>query len=515
MPTWFVKQGKYTKKYHVDYEREGGLIVFTKSPFHVKDEIKCMRGARWDMEEKKWTADDHARNWFQIRALEGHNVYEHFEQPIAQHDGIRPEMSGDYQFQADAVNTLLTRRYQILWADTGTGKTIIASETRRMLGNPRALWVGPLSSRDAIFKDWEKWGYEPMEFCHFDMMHKWSGETPQVLIVDESHKLKHDSSLRSQALQRIADNVRSTYGWDGIVVLLSGTPATKAPDNWYAQAEIAWPGFLREGSTDAFRKRYGVFEPVPAEVAGVPTEQLVGWKEDEVEQLQHRLSGLVTRVRKQDVLNLPPIKYIKVNLEMSGELKAVARAIANTTASGGSLAQKLRQLSDGFQYLEDDTAYEIPTPKEDALKLWTLGQHRVIVSACYQASIDRCVRVLQEAGFSVIQCDGRKFAALDAPFVKPLDHWASHPGPVAWVANPQSGGTSFTLVEASRIVIWSNDFFPDARIQMIDRLHRIGQTKEVEVVDLLHGPGDAKILDTLRENRRIELLSHSELLEGF
>lgn len=518
MADWFVKKGKYLKKFRVEYERRDGLIVFTKSSFNIKDEIKCMRGAQWVHDKKQWIAEDHQRNWFQIRALEGGNVYEHFEQPIITHPGIREECLGDFSYQADSINNILTRHFQIIWGDAGVGKTLITAEVMRLSGFSNWLWVGPLSSRDSVMWDWEKWGYEPPTFINFDRLHQ-IDFVPQGVIFDESHKLKHPGSLRSTAAQEIADAARAEYGWDAYVLCLTGTPATKSPANWYAQSEIVWPGFLREGCVDAFSKRYGIFEDVAAEIAGVPTQKLVGWDEDEVAKLEGRLEGQVYRIKKEIALsNLPEIEYTRVNLPMTDDLKAVAKAIGNTTPTGSQLAQKLRQLADGFQYIEKGDkkeAYEIPCPKEDKLREWSKGQNRILVSAGYTASVDRCIRILQEEGFAVIRCDGKKFACLHDQKMPPLKFWAEHDGPVAFVANPQSGGTSFTLVEANRVIIYSNDFHPDARIQVINRLHRPGQTKNVEVIDLLHGPSDYRILDTLQDNRRIELLSHGELLEGF
>ena len=100
---------------------------------------------------------------------------------------------------------------------------------------------------------------------------------------------------------------------------------------------------------------------------------------------------------------------------------------------------------------------------------------------------------------------------------EPLDYWANmnHPR-VAFVANPESGGMSLTLVEARTAVYWSNSWKPEYRIQSEDRIHRIGMdlNKGCLIVDLIHLPSDERVLDVIRENRKLELMTMGELMAG-
>lgn len=57
----------------------------------------------------------------------------------------------------------------------------------------------------------------------------------------------------------------------------------------------------------------------------------------------------------------------------------------------------------------------------------------------------------------------------------------------------RAGGLGINLTSASKVIIYDSDFNPHVDIQAIDRCHRIGQTKEVEVFRLV-----AK--DTIEEN---------------
>jgi SNF2 family DNA or RNA helicase len=80
--------------------------------------------------------------------------------------------------------------------------------------------------------------------------------------------------------------------------------------------------------------------------------------------------------------------------------------------------------------------------------------------------------------------------------------------------HPESGGTGLTLTEAYMIVVYSNDFKPENRIQMVNRIHRPGMTRGAVIVDLVHLGTDRKVLNTLQDNHRLEKLSLGELQES-
>jgi hypothetical protein len=63
-------------------------------------------------------------------------------------------------------------------------------------------------------------------------------------------------------------------------------------------------------------------------------------------------------------------------------------------------------------------------------------------------------------------------------------------------------------------VYWSNTWKPDSRTQSEDRIHRIGAdlNKGVLIVDLIHLPSDERVINVLRENRRLELLTMGEVM---
>lgn len=165
---------------------------------------------------------------------------------------------------------------------------------------------------------------------------------------------------------------------------------------------------------------------------------------------------------------------------------------------------------------------EVPCPKDKALRMLLEECEetgRIVVFAGFTGSVDRVVNLCRKAGWSVVRCDGRGFevTAHEAEVltdVEPLDYWADVSGNprVAFVAHPESGGMSLTLVESRLAVFWSNSFKPEYRSQAEDRIHRKGMDENLgcTIVDLIHLPSDERVLTVIQENRRLELMTMGE-----
>ena len=169
-------------------------------------------------------------------------------------------------------------------------------------------------------------------------------------------------------------------------------------------------------------------------------------------------------------------------------------------------------------------AREVPCPKDAALKM-LLDENeetgRIVTFAGFTGSVDRVVKLCLSQKWNVVRCDQGVFQVLthdgEGVSEEPLDYWANMDHPrVAFCANPESGGMSLTLVEARTAVYWSNSWKPEYRVQSEDRIHRIGMdlNKGCLIVDLIHLPSDERVLQVIRENRKLELMTLGELMAG-
>jgi SNF2 family DNA or RNA helicase len=415
-------------------------IEFTTSPFALKGEIKAMQGARWagydELNPKKvWTIDNCHRNWFQLKYLMGLDTYEWFDRPLVEHtfrDFELTDSEGNTTLvqprahQKLMTNTGLTYHYQVWGAEMGTGKTLAAICLMEMSAINLWFWLGPLKSLENIEREWKKWklplkwakpangneiidvvraGEHNVILTTYERLVKFmegrkpDDPIPGGLIGDESSRLKSPNTQRSKAAQDLADLIRSEYGMDGYVILMSGTPSPKSPLDWWKQCEIAYPGFLKEGSIKALEQRLAFL--VKQQYADGMFDKRVGWKDNEkkcetcgetkengphlfdpdtntqvhsfraskneVAYMYDRLHGLATIIHKKDVLDLPEKVYEVDYCDVSPSTMRVARTLAKSAPNTITGITWLRELSDGFMYKDiPDGHMRCPTCHESA-----------------------------------------------------------------------------------------------------------------------------------------------------
>lgn len=511
------------------------------------------------------------------------------------------------------------------------GKSLSAIEVAERAGYPtECWWVSTVSGLKAVECELKKWESQisPTLMTYEGLVKavkKGYDKPPRVLILDEAHMIKNASAQRSQAAMYTATAMRSAYGYDCYVVEMSGTPAAKCPVDWWHQAEVLAPGFLREGTPALFERRLAFLEYVTDEI-GQKYWKRLGWRDDEskcdkcgqpeayeahdkllavnfglefhtytksvneIALLSDRLKGLVSVQFKKDYLDLPDKIYRPINCYPKPNTLRAAQMIARSADSTITALTLLRELSDGFQYTEvkdgmkvcphcagggqvaeyfdpdDDErtfsstdfldkevvdklvkreytcptckgdkevvkynriAKHVPCPKDEAL-VGLLEENdeigRIVIFAGFTGSIDRCVEIARKQQWSVIRVDGRGWMVIDPSGNQirrdALELWSDLSDTfdtrrVAFIAHPASGGTGLTLTEASMLVYWSNTFNATERTHSSDRIHRPGMdyNRGATIVDLLHLPTDQRVLDVLKDNRRLELLSLGELNE--
>jgi hypothetical protein len=264
------------------------------------------------------------------------------------------------------------------------GKTLSVQEVMERSGLKDWWWIGPKTSLPNIRREFKIWNIDPsinITMYNYEalvrIIDEWEegAPVPQGLICDESSRCKGATSQRSQAVQRLADMVRDTYGHDGYVIEMSGTPSPKKPTDWWAQAEIAWPGFLKEGSPKAMEERLA-FLTLEQFDAGA-FKKRTGWKDDErkckhcglyeddehedhvyepsvneVAYLHERLKGLVIVKHLKDCVGLPEKTYRRVICKPNASTLRVGQALMQSAPNAITGLTWLRELSDGFLYHE-------------------------------------------------------------------------------------------------------------------------------------------------------------------
>ena len=368
----------------------------------LKDEIKAMRGARFKKEDGQayWLIDDCDRNNWTLDYLDIQtpSPYKHYDQEF-------PELLQGSRDLFEHQKVMLTLGYylkRMIWAaEMGTGKTLSAIELMELVRPKLAWYVAPKFALHAIAMEFNKWNAKIRPFfVSYDGMKKimknWEEgrKAPDMVFFDESAYLKTPGSQRSQYAQALADGMRADHS-DPYIILMSGAPAPKSPEDWWKQCEIACPGFLKEGHPIAFKNRLALIVKETS-FAGGSYPKLITWFDDEhkckecgefeeaqvhqkiiksedpnlsdmlappisgqhdfvpsineVQKLYKRLKGLVFVQFKKDCLNLPDKVYREVVVEMDAATKRAMNTIINTSPTTIQALTRLRELSDGFQY---------------------------------------------------------------------------------------------------------------------------------------------------------------------
>lgn len=358
----------------------------------IKDEVKVMDGARWNPASKAWTVKNNQRNRFALDFLKGVNVFAEYDQDLVPATPNRKEV---YHHQRMMIAHGLQRHYCVIAGEMGTGKTLALIEIMEQSGNKDWWYIGPKSALLSVRLDFMKWNAKIIpEFMTYeklvDLVKKWpKGKSPpRGLAVDESSKCKNPSTQRSQAVQHVSDAIRAEFGKEGYVIEMTGSPAPKEPTDWWSQAEIARPGFLREGNIHKFRDRLAIVKQEETQ-SGVKYPKVLGFKDsvdrcavcakmkdheihtvdpfeklsgnsdgfhdfvpckDEITLLNKRLQGLAYIILKKDCLDLPEKVLQRVKLEPSKRTLQLAKAIKSASRTAATALINLRALSDGFQY---------------------------------------------------------------------------------------------------------------------------------------------------------------------
>ena len=165
---------------------------------------------------------------------------------------------------------------------------------------------------------------------------------------------------------------------------MSGTPSPKSPLDWWMQCRIACPGFLKEAKVARLNQRMALNEMRPS-VSGGTYPHRISWLDDEnkcaecgmkyahsnhsldtagrkyhlfkksvneVTNLYKRMRGLVIIKLKKDCLDLPEKRYEIIRVKPTVEMLRAAKLIRASSPRAITSLTLLRELSDGFQYVE-------------------------------------------------------------------------------------------------------------------------------------------------------------------
>uniref|UniRef100_A0AAQ5ZQL5 SWI/SNF-related matrix-associated actin-dependent regulator of chromatin subfamily A-like protein 1 n=1 Tax=Amphiprion ocellaris TaxID=80972 RepID=A0AAQ5ZQL5_AMPOC len=415
-------------------------------------------------------------------------------------------------FQREGVNFAVFKQGRLLLADDmGLGKTIQAiciaayyrnewpllvvapSSVRFTWAEAFRRWLPSLSpdSINVVVKAKDNLRSGLISIISYDLLSRMEkqqkGNSFNVLIMDESHFLKNMKTARCKAALPLLKAAKR-------VILLSGTPAMSRPSELYTQILAVRPTLFPR--FHEFGMRY------------CDARQMVwGWDysgSSNLGELKLLLEEcLMLRRLKSDVLSQLPAKQRKVvTVTIDGinaRIKAALSAAAKELAKGHR--SKLEEKEALLIFYNHTADAKLQAIMEYIIDMLECGREKFLVFAHHKLVLDHITAELGKKNVPFIRIDG---ATPSAERQQRCEKFQFSTKTCVAVLSITAANMGITL-HAADLVIFAELFWnPGVLIQAEDRVHRIGQTSNVNVHYLVaKGTADDHLWPMIQEKMNV------------
>lgn len=338
---------------------------------------------------------------------------------------------------------------------------------------------------------------------------------PEFLIVDESHKYKGITSLRTKALIKISDSMQNNLPFR-YRMILSGTPVLNNELDVFAQYRIL-DGGKRFGK-NFFQFRANFFEDknrfMPRQ-SHFPKWQP---KPETREKLKMKMAEISLTATKEECLDLPPFIQTSLQVQLGSEQKnaydsmkkefvAFCKSGVATAALAITKMLRLQQILSGFMKLEDGTIHRFKeNPRADALSemLEDIVHHsKAIVWGIFiedYKTIEDVVKGLKVEYANVTGLTKNK--------QEEITRFQTDKKCRVMIASQAAAGTGVNLTEASYMLYYSRGYSLEHDLQSEARAFRAGSEihKKITRIDLVaEGTVDVQILEALKNKKDLSV----------
>lgn len=398
--------------------------------------------------------------------------------------------------QKEILPTIQRKTHCLIW-DAGTGKTLPLLLTAQKRGG-RALYLGPPAIRTQVATEATHYGYfyphelqvvlsgkdkiasqAKLVICSYDHLHdtkiwrqlfslQWN-----TMILDEAHLLKNTAAKRTRAVYGARlDSPGALIKKADLVLLATGTPLINDPSDFWPHVSRLFPDVLEKtncSKKDDWLDRFCVTQDSPW------GRRVLGGKN--LDRLREVLEPHVSRVKKDEVLDLPPLHTTHIwvppqDISLEGipeeALQELERLLADEE-DFGALATPLATLRRRIGLAKSaHTAELVCNELESGVqKTIIFYQHKDVASV-----------LLNQIGtkFETVQYSGGLTQHKRDAVVREF-----HGSARVLLAQVQAAGTGLNLQCADRVVILEPSWTPALNEQAISRAYRAGQRKKVWV----------------------------------
>jgi SNF2 family DNA or RNA helicase len=332
---------------------------------------------------------------------------------------------------------------------------------------------------------------------------------PEVVICDESQRIKNHTAKRTQAAVKLGKFARYRY-------ILTGTPVLNNYMDIFSQFLFLDGGKTFGDNFFIFRNMY--FEDknsgMPSHVH-FPNWQLKPHVEDDI---KNRMFTKAHSVRKSECLDLPPLVHQSISIELDGEqarlyeeMKKNFIAFLNDSSCTAQLAitkgLRLQQIASGFMVTDKEVTISLKdNPRQKALSELLADltpNHKVIVWACWRENYEQIRKVCEKLCVRYVELHG------EIPIGQRTsiqDSFNNDPDVRVLIGNQGAAGIGINLVSSDYMIYYSRNFSLEQDLQSEARNYRGGSEihEKVTRIDIVAANTiDEKVLESLSKKQEI------------
>lgn len=434
-----------------------------------------------------------------------------------------------YDYQREAVEKLKHKKIGALYMEMGTGKTRTALElvkNRYDAGKVNAvLWLCPCSVKqnlnyDIIYHCGEKpdWlvikGIESIASSDrlYLKLLNFVKSYDVYLIVDESNLVKNPFAKRTMRITEMSNHCLYK-------LILNGTPVSRNEADMFAQWYILDWRVLGYKSYYSFAANHLVYKEIKtASGRKVTTDQVV--RVLDVDYLTERIQPFSYQIKKEDCMKLPEKHHENFYFKMdAAQIDAYWNVKHEYLLGVDEL--KPETIYKYFTALQHVTSGRNVTSYNDERMVtknlfdnWSdnprlccllsvirddINGEQCIIFAKYKQEVAEIEQMLDDNGFEYAEFTGRLNQKKRQESLQKF-----RDGTQFLIANKMCGAYGLNLQFCRNVIFYDNDFDFATRSQAEDRVHRIGQTRDVCIYDIVASDSiDEFVTGNLRDKKNL------------
>lgn len=317
---------------------------------------------------------------------------------------------------------------------------------------------------------------------------------PDMVICDESQKIKNHTASQSKTMHRIG--LKARYK-----MILTGTPVQSNALDVFSQWKFLDPRIFGI-SFYAFRNRYCV-------MGGYYNHQIMHFKN--MDELTEKAHSIAYRITKEEALDLPEQIFLNryVTLENNARIiyetvkkQSYVELMSSEITATNVLTKLLRlaQIAGGHVKDDEGKSQNISKAKINELKeifedVIVTNNKKLVVFARFISEIESIKTLAEEMLIHYSYITGSVPTKVRGEAVNDFQNKEEIK---LFIAQIQTAGLGITLTAADTAVFYSLDFNYANYSQAVARIHRIGQRNTCTYINLIaEDTIDTKILNTL------------------